>query len=98
MAISVSILAIIISLHLITFVFAIGTERRRSTAKVVPDEYDERTYCVYALDVSTMYGLSAFGLLLISQMVLNGITKCLCFGKGLVTSCSTTCEMVRLES
>uniref|UniRef100_A0A5B7AJA2 Uncharacterized protein n=1 Tax=Davidia involucrata TaxID=16924 RepID=A0A5B7AJA2_DAVIN len=84
MAVSVSILAIITSLHLIAFVLAIGAERRRSTAKVVPDEYDERTYCVYGSDASTAYGLTAVGLLLISQAVINGVTKCLCFGKGLM--------------
>ena len=123
MAVSVSILAVITSLHLIAFVLAIGAERRRSTvtlslslslstfeslsvllifcfvlcekAKVVPDQYDERTYCVYDTDASTVYGLAAFGLILISQMILNGVTRCLCFGKGLVTgSCSTTSAII----
>lgn len=59
-------------------------------AKVVPDQYDEMTYCVYSTDASTVYGLSAFGLLLISQAVVNGVTRCLCFGKGLVTGTSST--------
>ncbi|KAJ8769827.1 hypothetical protein K2173_008234 [Erythroxylum novogranatense] len=90
MAVSVSILAIIISLHLIAFVLAIGAERRRSSAKVVPDKYDERTYCVYGTDASTFYGLSAFGLLLISQVVVSCVTKCLCFGKGLLSGSSST--------
>ncbi|KAH7571129.1 hypothetical protein JRO89_XS05G0257100 [Xanthoceras sorbifolium] len=64
------------------------------SAKVVPDQYDERTYCVYATDASTVYGLTAFGLLLISQAVVNGVTRCLCFGKGLVSgSSSTTCAI-----
>ncbi|KAK3031584.1 hypothetical protein RJ639_036383 [Escallonia herrerae] len=90
MALSVSILATITSLHLIAFVLAVGAERRRSTAKVMPDEYDERTYCVYGSDASTAYGLSAFGLLLISQTVVNGVTKCLCFGRGLVSGRSAT--------
>ncbi|KAG6757728.1 hypothetical protein POTOM_038052 [Populus tomentosa] len=120
MAVSVSILAVITSLHLIAFVLAIGAERRRSTvtlslslstfeclsvllifclvlcekAKVVPDQYDERTYCVYDTDASTVYGLAAFGLILISQMILNGVTRCLCFGKGLVTGSSTTCAII----
>ncbi|KAL5830580.1 hypothetical protein ACOSQ3_020048 [Xanthoceras sorbifolium] len=95
MALSVSVLAVATSLHLIAFVFAVGAERRRSTAKVVPDQYDERTYCVYATDASTVYGLTAFGLLLISQAVVNGVTRCLCFGKGLVSgSSSTTCAIV----
>ncbi|RVX12499.1 hypothetical protein CK203_011750 [Vitis vinifera] len=93
MAVSVSLMAIIISLHLIAFVLAVGSERRRSTAKVVPDKYDERTYCVYSTDASTVYGLTAFGLLLISQTVLNGVTKCLCFGRGLIGGGSTTCAV-----
>ncbi|WCJ24472.1 hypothetical protein M5689_006431 [Euphorbia peplus] len=91
MAISVSVIAAVISLHLLAFVLAIGAERRRSHAKVMPDVYDDWTYCVYTTDASTVYGLSAFGLLLVSQLLLNGVTRCLCCGKGLVTgSCSTT--------
>ncbi|KAE8716485.1 hypothetical protein F3Y22_tig00110114pilonHSYRG00114 [Hibiscus syriacus] len=67
MAMSVPILAIITALHLIAFVFAVGAERRRSFADVEPDQYDERTYCHYSTDASTVYGLCAFGLLLLSQ-------------------------------
>ncbi|KAF7808843.1 Branched-chain amino acid transport system carrier protein [Senna tora] len=93
MAVSVPILAVVVSLHLIAFVLAVGAERRRSTAHVEPDEYDERTFCVYGSDASTVYGLAAFALLLVSQTVLNGVTRCLCFGKGLVTNCSTTCAI-----
>ncbi|KAF4360768.1 hypothetical protein F8388_015091 [Cannabis sativa] len=93
MAVSVPILAIVVSLHLIAFVFAVGAERRRSTAKVVPDQYDEYTFCRYDSDASTVYGLSAFGLLLLSQTVLNGVTRCLCFGRGLVTGRTTTCTV-----
>ncbi|RWW34235.1 hypothetical protein GW17_00000994 [Ensete ventricosum] len=47
--------------------------------KVVPDEYDERTFCAYDSDASTAYGLSAFGLLLLSQAVVSAATRCLCF-------------------
>ncbi|CAN6675569.1 unnamed protein product [Malus baccata var. baccata] len=90
MAVSIPIVAIVTSLHLIAFIFAVGAERRRSTAKIVPDEYDERTYCVYGTDASTVYGLAACGLLLVSQAVINGVTRCLCCGKGLVTGSSTT--------
>ncbi|CAA3006863.1 uncharacterized protein LOC111395798 isoform X4 [Olea europaea subsp. europaea] len=53
MAISIPVLVIVISLHLIAFVFAVGAERRRSTATVVPDEYDEKTYYLYGTDAST---------------------------------------------
>ncbi|GER29904.1 hypothetical protein STAS_05806 [Striga asiatica] len=93
MGVSVPILAISISLHLIAFVFAVGAERRRSTAKVVPDEYDERTYCAYGSDASTVYGLAAFGLLLVAQALINGVTKCLCFGRGMMGGRFTTCAV-----
>ncbi|XP_049404693.1 uncharacterized protein LOC125868133 [Solanum stenotomum] len=93
MAVSIPVLVIVIALHLIAFVLAVGAERRRSTAKVVPDKYDERTYCVYGTDASTAYGLAAFGLLLISQTLVNGITKCLCFGRGMMGGSSTTCAI-----
>ncbi|CAI9096139.1 OLC1v1032220C1 [Oldenlandia corymbosa var. corymbosa] len=93
MGASIPILVLITSLHLIAFVFAVGAERRRSTAVVKPDEYDEKTYCAYASDASTVYGLCAFGLLLISQTVVNGVTKCLCFGKGMMGGRTTTCAV-----
>lgn len=92
MGVSVSILAIVIALHLIAFVFAVGAERRRSTAELVPDQYDERTFCKYGSDASTLYGLAAFVLLLISHLIVHGVTKCLCFGKGLLGG-STTCAI-----
>ncbi|KAK4260784.1 hypothetical protein QN277_003856 [Acacia crassicarpa] len=91
MAVSVPVLATVISLHLIAFVLAIGAESRRSKAKIMPDEYDDRTFCVYDTDASTVYGLAAFALLLVSQVVVLGVTRCLCFGKGLVTGRSSTC-------
>lgn len=59
---------------------------------MVPDQYDERTFCKYGTDASSLYGLAAFVLLLISHLVVNGVTKCLCFGKGLVGG-STTCAI-----
>ncbi|KAI3453059.1 hypothetical protein Pfo_009722 [Paulownia fortunei] len=93
MGVSVPILVISISLHLIAFVLAVGAERRRSAAKVEPDEYDEKTYCAYGTDASTVYGLTAFGLLLIGQAVIHGVTKCLCFGRGMMGGSSTTCAV-----
>ncbi|CAH9108910.1 unnamed protein product [Cuscuta europaea] len=90
MAVSIPVLALLISFHLLAFILAVGAERRRSTAKVVPDEYDERTYCVYGTDASTAYGLGAFGLLLISQAVVNAVTKCLCLGRGALAGKSAT--------
>ena len=61
MALFVFVLAIVTSLHLIAFVLAIGTEHRHSHAKVVPDEYDEKTYYVNTMDALKVYRLAAFG-------------------------------------
>lgn len=61
--------------------------------KVVPDEYDERTFCAYDSDASTAYGLSAFGLLLLSQAVVSAATRCLCFGRGLSAGGPRTCAI-----
>ncbi|KAL0424707.1 UNVERIFIED_CONTAM: hypothetical protein Sradi_1005500 [Sesamum radiatum] len=94
MGVSVPIIVITIALHLIAFVLAVGAERRRSTANVVPDEYDEKTYCRYGTDASTAYGLTAFALLLISQTVVRGVTKCLCFGRGMMGGWRSTTSAV----
>ncbi|XP_020596723.1 uncharacterized protein LOC110036587 [Phalaenopsis equestris] len=83
MGISIAVVVVTASLHLIAFVLAVGAERRRSTGRVVPDEYDDRTFCVYDSDASTVYGLSAFAALLVSQAVMSAATKCLCLGSAL---------------
>ncbi|KAL6007574.1 hypothetical protein ACLOJK_033072 [Asimina triloba] len=104
-AISITVLTIVCFLHVLAFVLAIGAERRRSTVrsalllsiysfgKVVPDEYDEYTYCVYDSDASTTYGLSAFFLLFLSQALVNGVTRCLCCGRGLTPGRARACAV-----
>ncbi|KAF7046544.1 hypothetical protein CFC21_055569 [Triticum aestivum] len=54
-----------------------------SQGKVVPDEYDERSYCLYDTDASTVYGVCAFFVLLLAQLLVSGVTRCLCFGPAL---------------
>ncbi|XP_077242880.1 aerobic coproporphyrinogen-III oxidase (DUF1218) [Tasmannia lanceolata] len=93
MALSVSVLAIVSSLHLIAFLLSVAAERRRSTGKVVPDEYDESTFCTYDSDVSTVYGLTAFLVMLLSQLLVNGVTRCLCFGRGLTPGGARICAI-----
>jgi hypothetical protein len=51
--------------------------------KVVPDEYDDRSYCLYDTDASTVYGVAAFFVLLLSQVLVTGVTRCLCLGPAL---------------
>ncbi|XP_008782312.1 uncharacterized protein LOC103701871 [Phoenix dactylifera] len=93
MGISIAVVAVILFLDLFAFVLAVGAEMRRSTGRVVPDEYDERTYCQYDSDASTAYGLGAFGMLLLSQAVVSGVTRCLCFGRGLTPGRTRACAV-----
>ncbi|KAE8782642.1 hypothetical protein D1007_43905 [Hordeum vulgare] len=51
--------------------------------EVVSDEYDERSYCLYNIDASTVYGVCAFLVLLLAQLLVTGVTRCLCFGPAL---------------
>jgi len=51
----------------------------------------DQIFCLYYTFASTIYGFGACVLMLISQVFLNTITKCLCFSSGLVSSRSATC-------
>lgn len=74
---------IIFIFDLIAFGLAVAAERRRSIGVVVPDKYDERTYCVYNSDIATWYGVGAFLFLLVSQGLVMAFTRCLCCGSVL---------------
>ncbi|WOK93381.1 hypothetical protein Cni_G02078 [Canna indica] len=92
-AIPILVAIVLAFIYLLAFVLSIGAEMRRSIGKVVPDEYDERTYCSYDTDASTAYGLSAFALLLLTQAVISVATRCLCCGRGLTAGGSRTCAV-----
>ncbi|XP_037467446.1 uncharacterized protein LOC119339523 [Triticum dicoccoides] len=77
---SLALCGFLIFLNVFAFLLAVGAEQRRSTGKVVPDEYDERSYCLYDTDASTVYGVCAFFVLLLAQLLVSGVTRCLCFG------------------
>ncbi|XP_074575808.1 uncharacterized protein LOC141832218 [Curcuma longa] len=89
--ISIAVGVALVFVYALAFVLAIGAEMRRSTGKVVVDEYDERTYCLYDSDASTAYGLSAFVLILLTQVAVSAATRCLCCGRGLAAGGSRTC-------
>uniref|UniRef100_A0A0E0EJN5 Fiber protein Fb34 n=1 Tax=Oryza meridionalis TaxID=40149 RepID=A0A0E0EJN5_9ORYZ len=80
---SLALAALLAFLNLFAFLLAVGAERRRSTGKVVPDEYDLRSYCLYDTDASTVYGVSAFFVLLLAQALVTAATRCLCLGPAL---------------
>ncbi|CAL0316408.1 unnamed protein product [Lupinus luteus] len=94
MAVSVIVLFFLVALYLFAFILAIGAEVRRSKAEMVPDEYDNRTYCVYTSDASTDYGLAAVVILTLAQVVVITVTRCLCCGIGLDYGGSSTCSVI----
>lgn len=51
----------------------------------------DQTFCLYYTFASTIHGFGACVLMLISQVYVNTITKCLCFSRDLVSSRSATC-------
>ncbi|KAJ9554281.1 hypothetical protein OSB04_018326 [Centaurea solstitialis] len=65
MAVSISILVLIASFHLMAFVLAIGAERRRSTATVVPDQYDELLLCVR---LRRLHGVRTLGVWFVADL------------------------------
>nr|ABK21553.1 unknown [Picea sitchensis]ABK22633.1 unknown [Picea sitchensis]ACN40982.1 unknown [Picea sitchensis] len=77
------VICVIFIFDLIAFGLAVAAERRRSTGVVKPDQYDERTYCVYNSDISTWYGVGGFLFLLASQALVMAFTRCLCCGSVL---------------
>ena len=62
---SIVVIGLVLLLDILAFVLAIGTERRRSTAQLGEAEPGGRRYCVYDMDASTWYGVSALALLLV---------------------------------
>ncbi|KAI5013761.1 hypothetical protein ZWY2020_040647 [Hordeum vulgare] len=86
---SLALFGFLVFLNVFAFLLAVGAEQRRITGKVVPDEYDEQSYCLYDTDASTVYGVCAFFVLLLAQLLVTSITRCLCFGPAL-SSCGCT--------
>lgn len=81
---STLVLLLLVVLHLIAFGFAVAAERRRSTGKVVPEPNEvDVTYCVYHSDIATGYGVGAFLFLLLAEVLIMVVTKCLCCGSSL---------------
>ncbi|KAI9085941.1 hypothetical protein K1719_032018 [Acacia pycnantha] len=70
-------------IDLIAFALAVAAEQRRSTATVVQDKEMNYNYCVYDSDISTGYGVGAFVLLMLSQVIITVASKCFCCGKPL---------------
>ncbi|KAI4972871.1 hypothetical protein ZWY2020_003796 [Hordeum vulgare] len=63
---SLTLYGFLIFLNVFPFLRAVGAEQGRNTGKVVPDEYNERSYCLYDTDASTVYGVCAFFVLLLA--------------------------------
>eukprot|EP01018_Ginkgo_biloba_P030761 Gb_31410 [translate_table: standard] len=71
---------LVLVLDLIAFGFIVATEGRRSTSRVLSNNYDETIYCVYDSYITTSYGVGVLLFLLVSQVLIMGVTKHLCYG------------------
>ncbi|GAV64585.1 DUF1218 domain-containing protein [Cephalotus follicularis] len=80
MASTVLILVVFV-LDLIAFALAVAAEQRRSTAKLTTE--GNSTYCVYDSDIATSLGVGSLLVLLVSQLLIMVVSRCLCCGKAL---------------
>ncbi|CAI9088551.1 OLC1v1022902C1 [Oldenlandia corymbosa var. corymbosa] len=83
-------------IDLIAFGLAVAAEQRRSTATTKPDSEKYYDYCVYDSDIATGYGLGAFFMLMLSQVIIMFASKCFCCGKALKPGGSRACAVLLL--
>ncbi|GAB2284549.1 hypothetical protein Dimus_019003 [Dionaea muscipula] len=79
---------------LIAFGLAVAAEQRRSSAKIVHDPDMDYNYCYYDSDIATGYGIGAFLLLALSQVVIMASSRCFCCGKALSPGGSRACAVI----
>ncbi|RHN82380.1 hypothetical protein MtrunA17_Chr1g0209321 [Medicago truncatula] len=89
MAVYKSFLFFIIFVHFLAFALAVLAELGHREVQGIPNV--DQTFCLYYTFASTIHGFGACVLMLISQVYVNTITKCLCFSRDLVSSRSATC-------
>uniref|UniRef100_A0A7N0SWH9 Fiber protein Fb34 n=1 Tax=Kalanchoe fedtschenkoi TaxID=63787 RepID=A0A7N0SWH9_KALFE len=78
------VLCLVVSIiNVIAFGLAVAAEQRRSKANIVRDNDQNYNYCVYDSDIATGFGVGAFFLLLLTQIIVMIASRCLCCGKGL---------------
>ncbi|EFJ16815.1 hypothetical protein SELMODRAFT_266989 [Selaginella moellendorffii] len=63
---------------IIAFGLAIGAESRRNHVTIETDVSDSYTTCRYSKDIATGLGIGAFLFLLLGQLIITGVTRCLC--------------------
>ncbi|KAK8945839.1 hypothetical protein KSP40_PGU016537 [Platanthera guangdongensis] len=88
------VIAIVFIFDVVAFGLAVAAEQQRSKANVVPDSQKDYTYCVYDSDIATGFGVGALLLLLASQMLVMGVSKCFCCGPAIRPSGSRSCALI----
>ncbi|XP_058001440.1 uncharacterized protein LOC110657000 isoform X1 [Hevea brasiliensis] len=80
---SIVLFIVVFVLDFIAFALALQAEQMRSTAKVMQDSTLSYNYCVYDSDIATSLGITAFVLLLVSQVLtMRASSFFLCFRKA----------------
>ncbi|CAM8988660.1 unnamed protein product [Rhodiola kirilowii] len=79
------VLCLVVSIiNVVAFGLAVAAERRKSTAKIAMDNDQNFNYCVYDSDIATGFGVGAFLLLLLTQIIVMIASRCFCCGKALI--------------
>uniref|UniRef100_A0A2P2QRT7 Uncharacterized protein MANES_15G085200 n=1 Tax=Rhizophora mucronata TaxID=61149 RepID=A0A2P2QRT7_RHIMU len=73
---------VVFVIDFLAFLLALAAEQMRSTAKVVMDSGFNYTYCVYSSNISTILGIGASTLLLVSQVLTLRTSQYFCFAKS----------------
>ncbi|XP_010533900.1 PREDICTED: uncharacterized protein LOC104809568 [Tarenaya hassleriana] len=89
---SALVLLLVFVFDLIAFALAVAAEQRRTTWRVVKE--GESDYCEYDKDIATGLGVGAFLILLASQLIIMGVSRCLCCGRALTPSGSRSWAIV----
>ncbi|CAN1284211.1 hypothetical protein LINPERPRIM_LOCUS18558, partial [Linum perenne] len=75
---STLVIVVVFVLDLIAFSLAVAAEQRRNTADV-----NNEGFCMYDSDIATGLGIGSLVSLLVSQLVIMGVTRCLCCGRAM---------------
>ncbi|CAN1149789.1 hypothetical protein LINPERHAP2_LOCUS17215 [Linum perenne] len=79
---STLVIVVVFVLDLIAFSLAVAAEQRRNTGSLQADVNNEG-FCMYDSDIATGLGIGSLVSLLVSQLVIMGVTRCLCCGRAM---------------
>ncbi|CAN1854231.1 hypothetical protein LINPERHAP1_LOCUS41265 [Linum perenne] len=81
---STLVIVVVFVLDLIAFSLAVAAEQRRNTKQgSLQADVNNEGFCMYDSDIATGLGIGSLVSLLVSQLVIMGVTRCLCCGRAM---------------